>query len=56
MHLSVYIKYICLRFVTRGGRGRNDIIIQSAIQLAVIKIIIHQNIIRMYGSKVYVLY
>ena len=50
MHLPVYIKYICLRFVTKGGRGRNDIIIQSAIQLAVIKIIIHQNIIRMYGT------
>ena len=44
MHLPAYIKNICLRFVTKGGRGRNDIIIQTA----VIKIIIHQNSIRMY--------
>ena len=56
MHLPVYIKYIGIRFVTKWGRGRNDIIIQSAIQLVVIKIIMHQNIIRMYGSKMYVLY
>ena len=56
MHLPVYIKYICIRFVTKWGRGRNDIIIQLAIQLAVIKIMMHQNIIPMYGSEMYVLY
>ena len=56
MHVPVYIKYICLLSVTKGGRGRNDITIQSAIQLVVIKIIMHQNIIWMYGSKMYVLY
>ena len=58
MHLPVYIKYIGIRFVTKWGRGHNDIIIQWAIQLVVIKIIMHQNIIRMtmYGSKMYVLY
>ena len=30
MHLPVYIKYICLRFVTKWGRGRNDIIWSSS--------------------------
>ena len=56
MYLPVYIKYICLLSVTKWGRGRKDITIQSAIQLVVIKIIIYQNIIWMYGSKMYVLY
>ena len=56
MYLPVYIKYICLLSVTKGGRGSNDTIIQSAIQLVVIKIIMYQNIIWMYGSKMYVLY
>ena len=42
MYLPVYIKYICLLSVTKGGCGRNDIAIQSAIQLVVIKIIMYQ--------------
>ena len=46
----VKIKHICLRFVTTGWRGHIDIIIQSAIQLAVIKITVHQNVIWMFGS------
>ena len=43
-----------LRRVTKGKRGRIDSIIQSPIQLTVIKMTMHQNIVWMLGSKVYV--